>query len=252
MLSKQLFGKIAIVTGAGGGIGAAVAMRLALGGAKTIVNFRNGPEKADKVVGAIRAAGAKAVAVRADISDPAQIAVLFDTAEQVFGTVTLLVNNAAVRGDPTAPAKVDLTQYEELFAVNVRGPVLCMAQFARRIGPGGGRIVNITSGQARTPRPGAGLYAGSKGALEAITRAFAADLGPQGMTVNAVAPGATATEQFTAAVPDGVKKQTIGNTALGRLGTPEDIADVVAFLLSDEARWVTGQVLDANGGLRRG
>lgn len=149
-------------------------------------------------------------------------------------------------------SKIGVEQFDTLFQANVRGPVLCIGEFARRIGSGGGRIVNITSGQARTPMPGTGLYAGTKGALEAITRAFAADLGPEGVTVNAVAPGATATDRFKDAVPVAIQEQTIRDTALGRLGTPEDIADVVAFLLSNDAHWVTGQVLDANGGLRRG
>jgi 3-oxoacyl-[acyl-carrier protein] reductase len=141
--------------------------------------------------------------------------------------------------------------YERVFDANVRGPVLCMAEFARRVGHASGRIVNISSGQARTAMPGAGMYAGSKGAIEATTRVFAADLGPHGITVNAIAPGATATKQFLAAVPEQVQQETVQNTALGRLGQPEDIADAVAFLLSDDAHWVTGQVLDVNGGLRR-
>ncbi len=251
-MAEQLAGKVAVVTGASGGIGAAIAKRLAAAGASTVVNFNGSPEGADKVVAAIKGAGGAAAAVRADVSDPGQVAALFGAAEAAFGRVTLLVNNAAVRGDPAAATDIKLAQYQQVFTVNVQGPVLCIGEFARRAGSGGGRIVNITSGQARTPMPGAGLYAGSKGAMEAITRAFAADLGPHGITVNAVAPGATATETFMAAVPEEKKRQTIEDTALGRLGTPEDIADVVAFLLSDDAHWMTGQVLDANGGLRRG
>ena len=252
MVSEQLAGKTAVVTGASGGIGAAIARRLAAAGARTIVNFNGSPDDADKVVTAIKEAGGAAVAVKGDVSDPGQVAALFDAAEAAFGRVDLLVNNAAVRGEPTAAADIQLAQFQQVFTVNVQGPVLCMGEFARRAGSGGGRIVNITSGQARTPMPGAGLYAGSKGAIEAITRAFAADLGPHGITVNAVAPGATATEKFMATVSEEKKEQTIQDTALGRLGTPEDIAGVVAFLLSDDAHWVTGQVLDANGGLRRG
>ena len=252
MGSERLTGKTAIVTGASGGIGAAIARRLAADGARTVVNFRSGRERADAVVTAIEAAGGEAVAVQADVSEVGQVAKLFHDAVAAFGRVDLLVNNAAVRGDPAAAADIQVAQYDAVFASNVRGPLLCMGEFARRAGSLGGRIVNMTSGQARTPMPGAGLYAGSKGAMEAITRAFAADLGPHGVTVNAVAPGATATDKFNTAVPDGVKQRTIESTALGRLGTPEDIADVVAFLLSDDARWITGQVIDANGGLRRG
>ncbi len=251
MGTMRLAGKTALVTGAGRGIGSAIAERLARDGARIVVNYGSSAEPAERVVANIRAAGGEAVALGADMSDPARIAALFDSAEAAFGTVGLLVNNAATRGKPTQPDQVDPAAYERMFNINVRGPLLCMVEFARRIGEDGGAIVNLTSGQARTPMPGAALYAGTKGAMEAITRAFAADLGSRGVRVNAVAPGATATETFKAAVPEAVQRQTIGDTALGRLGEPEDIADVVAFMLSDDAHWVTGQVLDANGGLRR-
>ena len=250
--SERLAGEVAIVTGGSGGIGAAIIKRMAADGADAVVNFNHSQQKAAEVVAAIRDAGGKAVAVQADVSDPGEISKLFDAAEAEFGEVTLLVNNAATRAKPAAAPEIDLERFQKLFAVNVQGPVLCIAEFARRAGSRGGRIINITSGQARTPMPATGLYAGAKGALESFTRAFAADLGPHGITVNAVAPGATATAEFNAAVPEEVKQRTIQGTALGRLGTPEDIADVVAFLLSADAHWVTGQVLDVNGGLRRG
>ena len=148
-------------------------------------------------------------------------------------------------------AEIGRESYKKVFDVNARGPTLCLAEFARRA-KNGGRVVNITSGQARTPMPGSGLYAGAKGAMESVTRAFAADLGPAGITVNAVAPGATATDAFTDGVPKEKQEQTIRSTALGRLGTPEDVAAVVSFLLGDAAAWITGQVIDVNGGLRRG
>ena len=245
-----LMGRVAIVTGSSDGIGASIAKRLALHGAKTVVNHRGDAAAANAVVAAIIAAGGVAIAVKADASDPRQIAALFDEANAAFGPVDLLVNNAATRG-PHAPVNsLTLDQYYQVFTSNVQGPLLCTIEFAHRA-KAGGKIVNMTSGQARTPMPGSSLYAGTKGALEAFTRAFAADLGPLGITVNAVAPGATATAKFVAANSDSVKQKTIQDTALGRLGTPEDIAYVVAFLLSDAAHWVTGQVLDANGGLRR-
>jgi 3-oxoacyl-[acyl-carrier protein] reductase len=251
MTSTRLSNDIAIVTGASHGIGAAIAQRLAADGARVVVNFNSSPDAAAEVVAEIQKAGGEAVAVQADLSNPETITGLFDAAEKAFSKVTLLVNNAGVRGDMTPAAKVDLASYEKIFNANVRSPVLCMTEFAQRVGEGGGRIVNITSGQARTPMLGASLYAGTKGALEAMTRGFAADLGASNVTVNAVAPGATATDVFKSEVSDAVKEQTIQSTALGRLGLPEDIADVVAFLVSDDARWITGQVLDANGGLRR-
>ncbi len=250
-MSNTLAGHTVIVTGASGGIGAGIAKRLAADGAKTVVNFLSSAEQANQVVSAITQAGGEAIAVQADISDPAQITALFDAAEKAFGTVTLLVNNAAARGDNKAATEVTPQSYEKIFGSNVRGPVLCMVEIARRIGPGGGRIVNLTSGQARTPMPHSSLYAGTKGAMESLTRGFAADLGSQNITVNAVAPGATATEVFKSEVPAAVQEATIKNTALGRLGTPEDIAAAVSFLLSDDARWITGQIIDVNGGLRR-
>ena len=173
----------------------------------------------------ISAAGGVAIAVQADVSDPRQVAKLFDEAEAAFGPVNLLVNNAATSGPRASVVDVTLDQYAQVFASNVQGPLLCTIEFARRA-KGGGRIVNMTSGQARTPMPGTSLYAGTKGALEAFTRAFAADLGALGITVNAVAPGATATDKFKAANSDAVKQKTIEDTALGRLGTPDDVAEV--------------------------
>ena len=219
---------------------------------RTVVNFHGDAGEADALVAEIEQAGGEAAAVEADVSGPGGIAALFDAAEEAFGPVTLLVNNAATRGDGKSAAEIDLAAYEKVFDVNARGPILCLAEFARRA-RSGGRVVNITSGQARTPMPGSGLYAGAKGALESVTRAFAADLGPAGITVNAVAPGATATDAFTAEVRRKEKQeQAVRSTALGRLGTPGDVAAVVSFLLSDDAGWVTGQVIDVNGGLRRG
>ena len=250
-MSTALAGHVAIVTGASSGIGAAIAKQLAEDGAQTIVNFLGDAGPAEEVVAAIAQAGGKAVAVKADISDPAQVTALFEAARKAFGTVTLLVNNAAARGDNTPASDVDLASFEKIFRTNVGGPLLCMTEFARRAGPGGGHIVNLTSGQARTPMPHSSLYAGTKGAMESITRGFAADFGPRNITVNGVAPGATATDVFKKSVPADVQQQTIDKTALGRLGTPEDIAAVVSFLLSDASGWITGQIIDVNGGLRR-
>lgn len=251
MADQKLAGKVAVVTGASRGIGAAIARRLAADGAKVIVHYNTGGKEADAVVAAIKKVGGEAVAVRADLGDPAAVPGLFDAAEKAFGTVTVLVNNAATQGKPTPAPEVDAALFDELFHANVRGPVLCIAEFARRAGSGGGRVINTTSGQARTPMPAIGLYAGTKGAMESITRAFAGDLGPQGITVNGVAPGATATESFKSHVSAAKQKDAVANTALGRLGEPEDIAAVVAFLCSDDAGWITGQIIDVNGGLRR-
>lgn len=249
MAEKRLAGRVALVTGASRGIGAAIARRLAADGAKVVVNYSKSAGPAEEVVRQIRQAGGEATAVRADVSDPAQVKPLFDAARKAYGKVDILVNNAGVYASwPVEQA--DPARYDELFNLNVRGPLLATAEFARRVGPDGGRVINISSGAARGAIPGAAAYSATKAALEALTRGHAAELGPKKVTVNAVAPGTTDTEMLRAGLPEEVRQHMIRNTALGRLGTPEDIADVVAFLASDDARWVTGQFLDANGGLR--
>lgn len=249
MAEKRLAGRVALVTGASRGIGAATARRLAGDGAKVVVNYSKSAEQAEEVVGQIRQAGGTATAVRADLSDAGQIKPLFDAGRKAYGRVDILVNNAAVFF--TGPLEeVDAARFEELFGLNVRAPLLTTAEFARQIGAEGGRIINISSGAARGSISRAAAYSGTKAALEAMTRGHAAELGHRKVTVNAVAPGATDTEMLRAGLPEAVTRQLVRNTPLGRLGTPEDIADVVAFLASEEGRWVTGQVIDANGGLR--
>ena len=243
--------RVAVVTGASHGIGEAIAKRLASEGALVVVNYNGGAEAAEKVVASIKEMKGTAIAVQGDVSKPEQVEMLFDAAEKALGRVSLLVNNAALRGKRTPAPEIQIAEMQEIFSTNVFGPVLCMGAFARRLGDTDGHVVNISSGQARIAMPGAGLYAATKGALESLTRVFAADLGPRKITVNAVAPGATGTDIFNAEISEKAKNETIENTALGRIGSPKDIADVVAFLLSTDAHWVTGQVLDVNGGLRR-
>ena len=239
----SLSGKVAVVTGAGRGIGAAIAEQVSADGARTIVNYHKSGDEADALVRKINASGGDARAVQADVSREDGIRRLFDEAERAFGPVTSLVNNAALRGSQTPAAELAPDEFRSLFAVNVCGPMICMTAFAKRAAPGGGRIVNITSGQARSPMPGAALYAGTKGALEALTRGFAADLGQMGIGVNACAPGATATDTFVREVPQDIQDFTAKNTALGRLGLPGDVAKIVSFLLSDQSEWLTGQVI---------
>ena len=245
----RLDGLVAIVTGAGRGIGSATARRLARDGAAVVVNFSTSARPAEETVAAITAAGGKAVAVKADISDPAAVAALFDAAEKAFGPVAVLVNNAGVY-DMRPLEQSDAALFDKLFRANVLGPLLTTAEFARRFKGDSGRVVNVSSGAARGAMPGAAVYAASKAALEALTRNHALELGPKGVTVNTVAPGVTETEMLKSGLPEEAKRQMISQTTLGRLGAPEDIADVIAFLVSDDGRWVTGQFLDANGGLR--
>ena len=245
----KLAGQTALVTGAARGIGAAIAKRLAADGAAVVVNYSTSAKPAEETVAAIAAAGGKAVAVQADVSDPSAVAKLFDAAEKAFGPVTVLVNNAGVY-DLKMVEQADKAHFEKIFHTNVLSVVLATAEFARRFKGKSGRVVNISSGAARGAMPGAAVYAASKAAMEGLTRGHSLELGPKGVTVNAVAPGVTETEMLKAGMPEEAKRHMIGNTALGRLGQPDDIAGAVAFLCGDDGRWVTGQFLDANGGLR--
>lgn len=249
MADKRLNGHVALVTGAARGIGAAIAHRLASDGASVIVNYSTSAKPAEETVAAIMKAGGKAIAIQANVSDEAAVAKLFDAAEKAFSSVTTLVNNAGVYEERVVE-KEDTAHFDKIFHANVLGPLLTTAEFARRFKGKAGRVVNISSGGARSALNGGGVYCASKAAVEGLTRVHALELGPKGITVNSIAPGVTETEMMKHGLPEEVKKHMIGNTILGRLGQPADIADAVAFVCSDDARWVTGQFLDVSGGLR--
>jgi 3-oxoacyl-[acyl-carrier protein] reductase len=242
-------GKVAVVTGASRGIGRAVAERFARDGARVVVNYARSGDQAEHVVAGIREWGGEAIAVRADMGRPEQIAQLFEQTTERFGRLDVLVNNAGAY-DAHRLERSDEAHYAALFDVNVRGVLLASREAARRFGETGGRIINISSGAARAAVPGGAVYAASKAAVEALTRCHAAELGPRGITVNAVAPGFTESDMLDVALPAEARDGMIALTALGRLGRPEDIADVVAFLTSDDARWITGETIGASGGLR--
>lgn len=244
---KSLHNKTAIITGAARGIGAATAKQLAADGANVVINYATSEAAARETVAAIEAAGGRAIAAPGDVGRADDITRLFDAAEAAFGPATILVNNAAIY-ELRNLEQTDEEHFTKLFHANVLGTLLATAEFARRFKGERGRVVNVSSGAARAGIPGASVYAASKGALEALTRVHAAELGPRGVTVNAVAPGATETEMFKQGLPQEAKDRLINATILGRLGQPEDIASVVAFLCSDASGWITGQFIDANGG----
>jgi 3-oxoacyl-[acyl-carrier protein] reductase len=231
-----LTGKVAIVTGSSRGIGRAIAERLGRDGAHVVVNYSGNAEKAQEVVQAIETAGSKAIAIKADLSNPEDVHHLFDETEKQFGSLNILVNNA---GAFVMKPAIDITleEFDKVISVNVRGTFLALQEAARRI-QDGGRIVNLASNATVMSLSGQSVYAASKAAVEQFTRVLAKEL-------DAVAPGATETDM----VPDVAREVVPKQTPLGRMGQPEDIADVVAFLVSEDARWITGQIVGVNGGM---
>jgi 3-oxoacyl-[acyl-carrier protein] reductase len=235
-----LAGKTAVVTGGSRGIGRAIVRRLAADGARVVFSFRQDKTAADALA---RELG-DVVAVRADQEDLASIEALFGP---VAGGLDILVNNAAV--NPHAPIR-DITPelFDRAMTVNAKFPLLAM----QRAGPllrDGGRIISISTLNTAVPVPGIALYCASKAALEQFTKVAARELGPRGITVNTVSPGATDTELLRSSNPPEALERLPPLTALGRLGTPSDIADVVTFLAGPDARWITGQNIQATGGL---
>jgi len=243
-----LEGRGAVVTGGSRGIGRAIVQRLCRDGAKVVFNFATSEEAAAEVVRTVRADGGQAHAVRLDLADPDGPEQLMEAAETHLGALDILVNNAAMSHTPTPLAETDTAVFEHVMAVNTRSVFLTLRHAARRMRDGG-RIVNISTLNTVRPAPGIAPYAASKGAVEQLTAVAARELGPRGITVNTVSPGATDTEMLHAANPPHAIQAVAGMTPLGRLGQPGDIADVVAFLVGADARWITGQNLRATGGL---
>ncbi|MGK5636707.1 SDR family oxidoreductase [Streptomyces sp. URMC 126] len=239
--------RVAVVTGASRGIGRAVSERLGTDGADVVVNYRSDEAAAAETVASVEAAGGRATAVRADAAEPAELRRLFDTAERLYGGLDIVVCNVGVaRFSPVAETADD--DFDLMFRTNTRATFLALREAAARIRDGG-RIVVVSSGTVVTRRPGAGVYAASKAAGDALVRALAHELGPRRVTVNSVLPGATDTDALAAHLPPRAREELAGRIPLGRLGRPDDIADVVGFLASDAARWVTGQAIRAGGGM---
>jgi 3-oxoacyl-[acyl-carrier protein] reductase len=247
----KLDGKVAVVTGASKGIGAGIAEALAAEGAAVVVNYASSKAGADRVVSAITAGGGKAVAVRADLSKPEEIPGLFREALAAFGRLDVLVNNAGIY--EFAPLEqVTPEHFHRMFNLNVLGLVLATQEAVKHFGPEGGSVVNISSVAAELAPPTTTVYSATKGAVNAITRGLAQELGPRKVRVNAISPGMVETEGTHASgiTESDFRAQVLAQTPLGRIGQPGDIAPLAVFLASSDASWITGEAFTVSGGLR--
>ncbi|MBC9031208.1 SDR family oxidoreductase [Sphingomonas sp. JC676] len=239
--------KVAIVTGAARGIGAAIAERLAGDGFTVVVNYAGSAAEAEAVVGRIEAKGGKAIAAQADVSDAAAVARMFDAAQTAFGGVDVLVNNAGIMKLATI-AESDDALFDSQIAVNLKGSFNTLREAAKRLREGG-RIINLSSSVVGLYQPGYAVYAATKAGVEAMTHVMVKELRGRNITVNAIAPGPTATALFLDGKPQSVIDTLTKLAPLERLGQPEDIASAVAFLAGPDGAWINGQVLRANGGI---
>ncbi|NPT60205.1 glucose 1-dehydrogenase [Paraburkholderia elongata] len=247
---SKLTGKVAVVTGASKGIGAAIAKALAAQGASVVVNYASSKAGADDVVAAITTAGGKAVAVAGDVSKAADAQGIIDAAVETYGRLDILVNNSGVY--EMAPIEeITEAHFHKHFNVNVLGLLLVTQAAVKHLGEGGS-IVNVSSVVSRITPPGSTVYTATKGAVDAITGVLARELGPRKIRVNSVNPGMVETEGTHSAGFIGSDFETwaVSTTPLGRIGQPDDIADVAVFLASDDSRWMTGESLIASGGSR--
>ncbi len=244
--------KVALVTGASKGIGAGIANALASAGAAVVVNYASDRAGAEDVVNAITKAKGRAVAVHADVSKAADVARMFAEVTRAFGTLDILVNNAGVYATMPLEAMTE-EEFHREFNINVLGPMLVIRESLKHFGPDGGSIINIGSAVSRMHPPGYSVYSASKAGLDAVTGVLAKELAPRKIRVNSVNPGATFSDGTRAAGLLGMgsefEKHSLALTPLGRIGTPADIAKVVVFLASDDAGWLTGEIILASGGL---
>lgn len=237
--------RVAVVTGGSRGIGRETAVRLGRDGFAVVVTYGGSQAEADEVVQEVEQAGGRAVAVQADVADETAVSTLFDRAEETFGGVDVVVNAAGIM--PLSPlADLDLAEFDRVVRTNLRGTFVVDQQAARRL-RSGGAIVNFSSSLTKLARPGYAAYAATKGGVEAVTLILARELRGRDITVNAVAPGPTATAMFFEGKPQELVDRIAAEPPLERLGRPQDIAEIVAFL-AGPARWINGQVIYANGG----
>jgi 3-oxoacyl-[acyl-carrier protein] reductase len=239
--------KVALITGSSRGIGAEIAIRLAAGGFKVVVNYAGSPDPGREVADKVKAAGGEAIVVQADVADPAAVIAMFNAAEKAFGGVDVVVNCAGVL-KLAKVAEFDDKTFDQTIAINLKGTFNVCREAAKRL-RNGGRIINFSSSVIGVRLPTYGVYIATKAAVEGLTQVLAQEMRGRGISVNAVAPGPVATELFL----DGKSPELIDHMAkmnpLERLGQPEDIAGVVAFLAGPEGGWVNGQTLRANGGM---
>jgi 3-oxoacyl-[acyl-carrier protein] reductase len=249
--TSELSGKVAIVTGASKGIGAAIARGLGAAGAAVAVNYASSKEGADKVVAEIKAKGGKAIAVQGDVAKAADVKRLFAETKKAFGAPDVLVNNAGIYAfEPLENVTED--EFHREFNTNVLGPILTTQEALKHFGPDGGSVINISSVASTSAPPNSVVYSASKGAVDTISRVLGKELGARKIRVNTIAPGGVETEGVHSAgiIGSDFEKQIVAGTPLGRFGQPEDIARVAVFLASDNARWVTGERITASGGFR--
>src|SRR5262245_35592842 len=243
---SKLQGKVAVVTGASKGIGAGIARALAKAGASVVVNYSSSREGADKVVSEITRDGGKAVAVQADVAKADDVKRLFGVTKEAFGAVDVLVNNAGIyQFDPLE--QVTEKEFHRQFNTNVLGSLLATQAALEQFGGKGGSVINLSSVASVKNMPGTMLYSATKRGVDALTRALPAELASRGVRVNTIAPGPVETEGTHAAgvIGSDFEKQLVGNTPLGRIGQPDDIAKIAVFLASDDSAWLTGERISA-------
>jgi 3-oxoacyl-[acyl-carrier protein] reductase len=250
VVSNRLSGKVAVVTGASKGIGAEVAKHLAAEGAAVVVNYASSKAGADKVVAEITRQGGRAIAVPADVAKPDDIRRLFACTKEAFGRLDVLVNNAGVYDFAPLEA-ITPEHFHRQFDLNVLGLILATQEAVKHFGPQGGSVVNIGSVVGKLALPSTTVYSATKAAVDSVTRTLSAELGPQKVRVNAVNPGMVQTEGNASAADGSEFRQAVeAHTPLGRIGQVDDIAPAVAFLASEDAKWVTGETLYIAGGYR--